>query len=97
VGAVNHPFPIWDFFDTVHKNGALALQFLDHKAVVDDFLAHVDGRPKGLQGDADNINGPHHARSKATGLKQKQRLFVLVQDLMCVLAHVLMYGHTLPS
>ena len=78
VGAVDHPFPIWDFFHAIDKNGALALQFLDHKAVVDNFLADVDGRAEGLQGDADNVNGPYHSRAEAAGLKQKQRLFVLI-------------------
>jgi len=85
VGAVDHPFPIWDFFHAIHENGAFALQFLNHEAVVHDLLAHVDGRPKGFEGDANNINRPHHARTETAGLEQKQRLFVRI------------WGHNLPS
>ena len=53
------------------KIAPLPRKFFDHKAVVDDLFADVDRRPKGLQGDADNIDRPDHARAEAARLQQQ--------------------------
>jgi hypothetical protein len=39
--------------------------------VVDDFFAHVYGRPVQVESDFNHVDGPHHARTKAAGLEQK--------------------------
>jgi hypothetical protein len=45
---------------------------------VDDFLADIDGRAEGLEGDADNVNGAHHAGAEAPRLEQKQSLSLAI-------------------
>src|SRR5438045_1694828 len=53
------------FVDRINKNSAFALKFFNHKTVVDDFFADVNRRPKGLEGDAHNINGADDAGAEA--------------------------------
>ncbi len=55
----------------VDKDGALGGKLVHHVAVVDDLLAHVNGRAEGFQRDADNIDGAHHSGAKAPRLQQK--------------------------
>ena len=74
VSAVDHALAVRHLVHVVHKDGALALQVLDHILVVHDFLAHVDRRPEGLQSDAHNVDGAHHARAESARL-QKQKSF----------------------
>ena len=69
VRAVNDALAIGDFVLAVDKDRALAAQFVHHKAVVDDLLAHVDGRPERLESDADNINGANHSGTKSARLQ----------------------------
>ena len=71
VSAVDDALAGRNFLDAVHKNGALGGQLVHHVAVVDDLLAHVNGRAEGLQGDADDVDGAHHAGAEAAGLQQK--------------------------
>ena len=71
MSAVNHPLPGGHLVHTVDKDRALALQLLDHKAVVHNLFADIDGRPEGFEGNADNIDGPHHARAKASRFQQQ--------------------------
>jgi hypothetical protein len=83
VGAVDNSFPFRDFIHAVHENRALGLQILYYETVVDDFLADVNGRPKSLKRDADNINGPNHPGAKAAGLEQEQSFtFVLWRSIL---------------
>ena len=65
MGAVNHAFAIGNFIHVIYKDGALLLKLLDHKAVVDDLFADIDGRTKGFESDPDDVNGPNHASAKA--------------------------------
>jgi hypothetical protein len=45
---------------------------------VDDFFTDVDGRTKGLERDADDINGADDAGAETAGLEQKQVFLGLV-------------------
>ena len=65
VCAVDDALAVGHFVFAVDKNRAFAAQFVHHKAVVDDLLAHIDGRAKRLKGDADNIDGPYHAGAES--------------------------------
>src|SRR5690242_4514877 len=76
VSAVDDAFAVWNFFHAVHKNGAFFLQFLDNKAVVDDFLANINRRPEGFERDSYDVDGAHDSSTKAPRL-QKQKLLVL--------------------
>ena len=71
MGAVNDALTVGHFVLAVDKDRALAAQFLDHKAVMDDLFAHVNRRPKCLQGNADHIDRPHHARAEPARLEQE--------------------------
>ena len=52
--AVNHALAIRNLFHAIHKNGALFLEFFDHKPVVNDFLTDVNGRAKCFERDPDS-------------------------------------------
>ena len=54
-----------------NKDGALFLEVVDHKSVVHDFMAHIDGAAKLLQGTLHNLDGAVYARAKATGFSQQ--------------------------
>jgi len=71
VSAIDYPLAGRDFVHAVHENRAFALKLLNHKAVVDDFLADVNWRSEGFQGDADDVNGPHHSGAESPGFEQK--------------------------
>src|SRR5215813_3261492 len=71
VSAVDYALPCRNFVNAVDKDGALLLEFLDHEAVVDDFLADVDRRPEGLKRDADDIDSANYPGTEPTGF-QKQ-------------------------
>ena len=47
----------WDLVQLLHKNGAFGLQVLDHVAVVDDLVAHIDGGAEPLQRQLDDLDG----------------------------------------
>src|SRR5262245_9411525 len=72
VGAINHTLAIGNLINAVDEDRPFPLELLYHEAVMDDFFADVDRRPKRLQGDADDINGPDDPSAKATRLKQQQ-------------------------
>ena len=72
--AVDQPLAVRDLVNFIHKNRALALQLLYYIAIVDDLLAHIDRRPKGIQRDPHNVNGPHNSGAKPPGLQQQQSL-----------------------
>ena len=69
MGAVNDAFALRHFVHAIDKNRALLLQFLHHKAVVDDLLAHINRPPKRLQRNPDNINRPHHPGAESPRLQ----------------------------
>ncbi len=68
MGAVNDAFAVGDFVLAIDEDGAFAAEFVDHEAVVDDFLADVDGRAEGLEGDADDVDGADDAGAEAARL-----------------------------
>jgi hypothetical protein len=72
--AVNHTLALRHLVHAVHKNRALVLQFLHHEPVVDNLLAHINRRPKCLQRDPDNVNGPDHPGAEPTRFQQQQIL-----------------------
>lgn len=55
----------------VDEHGALAAQILDHVAVVDDLVAHVDRRAMQLERALDDVDGAIHAGTEATRLRQQ--------------------------
>ena len=71
VGAVDDALAVGDFVFAIDEDGALAAQFVDHKAVVDDLFADVNRRAEGFEGDADDVDGAHHAGAEAAGLQEK--------------------------
>ena len=62
-----------DLVQLLHKNGAFRLQGLDHVAVVDDLVAHVDGRPELLQRQLDDLDGAVDAGAEAARSGQQDR------------------------
>ena len=71
MGAVDDALALGHFVDAIDKNRALLLQFLHHKAVVDDLLAHINRRPKGLERNPDNVDRPHHPGAESPRLQQQ--------------------------
>src|SRR5689334_21473687 len=75
--------PLRHFVKFFDKARAFALQSFDHVAVMHDLMADVDGTTVFLQRVLDNVDGPHHARAKASRLgkdhahRQDSRLFLL--------------------
>jgi len=67
---INKALAIRDFINFIDEDRALGLQFFHHVAVMDDLFAHIDRRPKGVQRNADDINGPHNSGAKTPGLQQ---------------------------
>src|ERR671925_443651 len=80
VSAVDDPFSVGNLILAVDEDRPFAPQILDYEAVVDDFFAHVNRGAEGLQSDANHVDGPHHARAEATGLKQQQGFFVRLSE-----------------
>ena len=54
-----------DLVQLLHKNGAFGLQGLHHVTVVDDLVAHIDGRPELLQRQFDDLDGAVDTGTKA--------------------------------
>ena len=84
--AVNYALTIGNLIDGIDKNGAFALQFFHNKTIVDDLLAHVDRRSKGLKRNAHNIDGTNHPGTEPTGLQQKQVFLALRHVFSCALS-----------
>ena len=68
MGAEDQQRALRDHVRVVDEDDALVPQPLDHVAVVDDLVAHVDGRPEALEGDLDDLDGPVHTGTKAAGI-----------------------------
>jgi len=69
VSAVNDALAVGNFVLAIDEDGALAAEFVNHKAVVYDLFADVDGRPESFEGDADNVNGANDAGAEAAWLQ----------------------------
>ena len=76
VRAINNPLAVGHLVFAIDEHRSLAAQFLHDKAVVDDFLADIDRRPKRLERDAHHIDGADHARAESTRFQQQQGLSV---------------------
>jgi hypothetical protein len=71
--------PCRHFADLLHKNSPGFAQLIDHVLIVNDFLAHVDGRPVKVQSDLDYVDGPHHAGAESPRLQEIDLLFGAVR------------------
>ena len=71
MGAIDNAAALGDFIDILDEDGAFFSQFVDHKPVVNDLLAHIDRRAEGLERDADNVNGADYARAESAGFEQE--------------------------
>src|SRR3954464_4216452 len=60
--------------DLVDEDRALFRQLIHNIPVMHDLAAHIDGSPEGLQRDLHNVNRPHYAWAKATGVEEKNAL-----------------------
>ena len=69
VGAVDDAFALGHFVHAIDKNCTLLLQFLNHEAIVDNFLAHINRSPKRLQRNPDNVDRPHHPSAESARLQ----------------------------
>src|SRR5580658_1154513 len=63
-----------DLVDVVDEDCTLLRQFVHNKAIVDDLLADINGRPEGFKGNLHHINGADNACTEAAGLEQKNAL-----------------------
>ena len=75
MGAVDDTHACGDLVDVVDEDRSLLRQFVHNEAIVDDLLAHVDGRAEGLKGNLHHVNGADNTCAEATGLEQKNALF----------------------
>jgi hypothetical protein len=55
-------------FSSSTKRAPLFLQGFDHMLVVNDLMAHIDGRAELLERALDDVDGPHDAGAKAARL-----------------------------
>ena len=68
VGAENRHGAFWHFVELFHETRALVAQVFDHVTVVDDLMAHVDGRAVFLQCAINDFDSADNPRTKAAGL-----------------------------
>jgi hypothetical protein len=71
VSAENHRGTIGHFMQLFDENRAVLTQFLHHVAVVNHFVAHVDGRTPGLQRALDNGDGAIDAGAESAGVGEQ--------------------------
>jgi hypothetical protein len=69
VGAVDDALAVGDFVLAIDEDRAFAAEFVDDEAIVNDFLADVEGRAEGFESDADNVNGTDYAGAEASRLQ----------------------------
>ena len=67
---VDHAHAFRHIIDVFDKDCALLRQLIHYKAVVDDFLANIDGSAKGFKRDPDDIHRSHHAGAEPTRLEE---------------------------
>ncbi len=58
-----------DFVDAIDENRSFLLEFFHHKAIVDDFLADINGWAESLEGNADDVDRPNHSGAKTPWLQ----------------------------
>jgi len=67
VGAVDQSRAGRNVREIVDEDRALGAQIFDHVAVVDDFVAHVDGPAEALEGDLDDFDCAVDTRAESAG------------------------------
>ena len=67
-----------DFVEFFNEHGALGAQAVDHKAVMHDFVTHVDWRAEAHQGSFDDLDGPLDAGAEAARIGEQD--FFVVHD-----------------
>ena len=60
-----------DLVELLHKNGAFRLESVDDVAIVDDLVAHIDGRSELLQRQFDDLDGAVDAGTEAARCRQQ--------------------------
>src|SRR5271166_923425 len=75
MGAEDNPRAFRHFGEFFDENGARDAEFLDNVAVVDDFLADVDGRTIEVYGNFDYIYRAHDTGAETARLEQQNLLF----------------------
>ena len=58
---MEHRAELFNVVQLINKNRATRLEALDDKAIVDDFVAHVDRRAELIERILDNLNRAIHA------------------------------------
>ena len=71
VGAEHRHRAVGNFIQLLDEDGALALELLDHMAVVDDLVADIDGRAEFLERPLDDLDRPDDAGAEAARLSHK--------------------------
>ena len=61
---------IRDLVQLLDEHSSLAFERLDHMAIVDNLVTHVDGSAELLEGAVDDVNCPHNAGAEAPRLSQ---------------------------
>lgn len=71
MGGEDHRHVVRDLVQFIDEDGALGFQAFDHEAVMDDFVADIDGGAVLLQGDFDDLDRAVHPGTEATGLASR--------------------------
>jgi hypothetical protein len=70
VCAENGDGAVRDFVEFLDETRALASQIVDNMPIVNDLMAHIDGRAMSFQSTIDNLDRADHARTKAARLSK---------------------------
>lgn len=68
VGAKDNDSVVGHFIELFDKDRTAVTQIIDHKPVVNDFMADINGFAKDLQRAIDNIDRPIDTGTKTTGI-----------------------------
>ena len=71
---INNPGAFRDLIQLIDEDRALLRQISHNIAVMNDFLADVDRRAKGIQRNLDDVDGTHNTCAKAARLEKKNSL-----------------------
>src|SRR5690606_27708605 len=70
VGREHDDGALWGFVELVYEYGPFGSQVLHDITIVDDLVAHIDGRAVQLEGPLDDIDGTVYAGAKTARLRQ---------------------------
>jgi len=63
--------PFGHLIEFLDEDGAFFFKALDHEAIMDNFVTHVDGRTEFRQSALDDLDGAVHARAESARCSQK--------------------------